>query len=418
MKRKIELWGAVLAAITIAAVVWAAQAPRAPHAEQMRSGAPEALRIYFVDVEGGQATLFVTPARQSLLIDTGWPDNNGRDADRIVAAAKNAEITQIDYVLITHFHTDHVGGVPQLASRIPIGTFIDHGENRETTDAVTEHGYEVYQQLLTTGRYKHIVAKPGDTLPVAGIHATVVSADAATIGSPLPGGGAENAACKESPKYPQDQTENRRSVGTVIDFGKLRVVDLGDLTHDEEIELMCPVNKLGHADILIVSHHGWEQSSSPALVWGLAPRVAIMDNGAKKGGSPSVWNIIEKSPGLENLWQLHFSDEGGTANNVPAEFIANPDGPDAGNYLELIAQPDSSFSVFNSRTRQGKDYATKAMASAQSDPPSAGMQSGVAILSPTYGVDFGQYLRRLLAVVKQNWYAVMPQERVMGRKAL
>lgn len=314
------------------------------------------LRIYFVDVEGGQATLFVTPAGQSLLIDTGWPDNNGRDAERIVAAAKNAGITKIDYVLITHFHTDHVGGAPQLAARIPIGTFVDHGENRETNSAATEQGYQVYQQLLASGKYKHIVAKPGDALPIVGIYATVVSADAATISNPLPGGGAENSACNDSPKYPQDQTENQRSVGTVINFGKLRIVDLGDLTHDEEIELMCPMNKLGHADILIVSHHGWDQSSSPALVWGLAPRVAIMDNGAKKGGSPSVWDIIEKSPGLENLWQLHFSDEGGAAHNVAAEFIANPDGPDAGNYLAVIAQPDGSFTVFNSRTQQRKDY--------------------------------------------------------------
>ena len=314
------------------------------------------LQIYFVDVEGGQATLFVTPAGESLLIDTGWPGNNGRDADRIVAAAKKAGVSKIDYVLITHFHEDHVGGAPQLADRIPIGTFIDHGELRETTDAHTVQVEAAYRKLLATGKYQHIVARPGDALPIQGMQATVVSADAATIADPLPGGGQENPACKESPKYPEDKTENRRSLGTVINFGKLRIVDLGDLTHDEEVELMCPVNKLGHADIYIVSHHGWDQSSSPALVWGLAPRVAIMDNGAKKGGSPSVWDIIEKSPGLENLWQLHFSEEGGSAHNVAEEFIANPDGPDAGNYLELIARPDGSFAVFNSRTQKSKEY--------------------------------------------------------------
>ena len=307
-------------------------------------------------MEGGQATLFVTPAGESLLIDTGWPGNNGRDADRIVAAAKKAGVSKIDYVLITHFHEDHVGGAPQLADRIPIGTFIDHGELRETTDAHTVQVEAAYRKLLATGKYQHIVARPGDALPIQGMQATVVSADAATIADPLPGGGQENPACKESPKYPEDKTENRRSLGTVINFGKLRIVDLGDLTHDEEVELMCPVNKLGHADIYIVSHHGWDQSSSPALVWGLAPRVAIMDNGAKKGGSPSVWDIIEKSPGLENLWQLHFSEEGGSAHNVAEEFIANPDGPDAGNYLELIARPDGSFAVFNSRTQKSKEY--------------------------------------------------------------
>ncbi len=375
------------------------------------------LQIYFVDVEGGQATLFVTPAGQSLLIDTGWPDFNGRDADRIVAAAKKAGVTKIDYVLITHFHADHVGGAPQLADRIPIGTFIDHGELRETTDAPTVMVEGAYRKLLATGKYQHLVPKPGDVLPIEGMQATVVSADAATIVSSLPGGGQENAACKDAPKYPEDKTENRRSLGTVINFGKLRIVDLGDLTHDEEIELMCPVNKLGHADIYIVSHHGWDQSSSPALVWGLAPRVAIMDNGAKKGGSPSVWDIIEKSPGLENLWQVHYSDEGGAAHNVAEEFIANPDGPDAGNYLEVIAHTDGSFAVFNSRTGKTKEYAAKP-ASAELGSRHAGMTPGVSLLTPTQGVDFGPYLQVMVAAVRRNWYAVMPQEARDGEKGI
>ncbi len=318
-----------------------------------------ALRIYFVDVEGGQATLFVTPAKQSLLIDTGWPGNEGRDAERIVAAAKLAGVSKIDYVLITHFHMDHVGGVPQLAARIPIGTFIDHGENRESTDAPTVQVWKAYKDLLAPGKYKRITAKPGDVLPIAGIHAVVASADGAVLASPLPDAGGENPACKNAEQYPADQTENLRSLGTVITFGKLRVLDLGDLTHDKEMELMCPKNKLGKIDIYIVSHHGWSQSGSPALVYGIAPRVAIMDNGAKKGGTPSVWDIIEKSPGLENLWQLHFSDEGGTAHNIAEEFIANPSGPDAGNYLELTAWPDGSFEVLNPRTRKTRHYRAK-----------------------------------------------------------
>lgn len=315
------------------------------------------LRIYFADVEGGQATLFVTPAGQSLLIDTGWPGNNGRDADRIAAAAKKAGINKIDYVLITHFHEDHVGGVPQLVERIPVGTFIDHGENREATDAATEADWQAYQKVLATGKYKRITPKPGDSLPVKGIQTTVISADGALIENPLPGAGHDNPSCKDAEAYPADQTENLRSLGTLITFGKLRILDLGDLTHDKEVQLMCPTNKLGKVDVYIVSHHGWSQSSSPALVYGIDPRVAIMDNGAKKGGTPSVIDVIKKSPHLEDLWQLHFSEEGGDAHNTAAEFIANPAGSeDAGNYLELTANKNGSFDVFNSRTQKTKHY--------------------------------------------------------------
>lgn len=314
------------------------------------------LRIYFVDVEGGQATLLVTPAGESMLVDTGWPGNNGRDADRIVAAAKNAGISKIDYVLITHYHMDHVGGAPQLAAKFPIGTFIDHGENREPGNGPTAQMWEAYQKLLASGKYKHIVAKPGEKLPIRGIDVVVVSADGAVIDKPLPGAGQENAACKDAQQYPPDKTENARSLGMVITYDKLRILDLGDLTSDKEMELMCPVNKLGRIDIYVVSHHGFNQSGSPALVHGVEPRVAIMDNGAQKGGSPSAWDVIEKSPHLEDLWQLHYSEEGGPTHNVATEFIANPQGPDSGNYLLLTAHPDGSFEVFNSRTGKTKQY--------------------------------------------------------------
>jgi len=332
--------------LCLAAAAWAAPS--------LQTG--KGLQIYFVDVEGGQATLFVTPAGQSLLIDTGWPGHDGRDADRIVAAAKKAGIAKIDYVLITHFHEDHVGGVPQLVERIPVGTFIDHGENRESTDAPTVQDWQAYQKVMATGKFKHILAKPGDILPIRGMRAMVISSDGALIDPPLPGAGQENPYCKNSEQFPADQTENRRSLGTLITFGKLRLLDLGDLTHDKEMQLMCPVNKIGKVDIYIVSHHGWQQSGSVPFVHGIGPRVAIMDNGAKKGGTPSAWDIIEKSPGLEDLWQLHFADEGGAAHNVAPEFIANPDGPDAGNYLKLTAEPDGSFDVFNSRTEKTKHY--------------------------------------------------------------
>jgi competence protein ComEC len=314
------------------------------------------LTVYFIDVEGGQSTLFVTPSHQSLLVDAGWPDHGGRDADRIATVAKLAGIDHIDYLLITHFHTDHVGGVPNLAQRIRIGTYIDHGLNRETTDASTQKGWEQYQTVLQQSHPKRILAKPGEAIPLAGLTTTIVSADGELIASPLPGAGQPNPYCKSSPTHPADQTENARSVGIVMQYGKLRLVDLGDLTWDKEMQLMCPVNKLGKVDVYVVSHHGWNHSGSPAFVDGIAPRVAIMDNGENKGGSPSTWDIIEKSPRLENLWQLHYSAEGGVKHNVAAPYIANLQGTDIGNYIRLSAYPDGRMVVYNDRTKQSKVY--------------------------------------------------------------
>src|SRR3984957_16010760 len=229
--------------------------------------------------------------------------------------------SKIDFVLVTHFHSDHVGGAPQLAARIPIGTFVDHGENRESNDAPTVQVWQAYEQLLATQKYKRIPAKPGDTLPIQGMEATVISSDGAVISAPLPGAGQDNPKCKDAEHFPPDQTENLRSLGVLITFGKLRILHLGDLTRDKEAELVCPRNKLGLIDIFVVSHHGWYQSNSLVFLTGIAPRVAVMDNGAKKGGTPSAWDIIEKSPRLEGLWQLHFSAESGAAHNLPRNSL-------------------------------------------------------------------------------------------------
>src|SRR5215472_4458500 len=313
------------------------------------------LQIYFVDVEGGQATLFVTPDGKSLLIDTGWPDNKGRDADRIVAAAKLAGIKQIDTVLLTHYHVDHTGGFPQLAAAIPIGTVIDHGENREPKDGATEGAYEEYQKVVAKGKLNRIIAKPGDTLPVEGFEARVISSDGELIEKPLNGSG-KNAACDSSEKRPADQSENGRSLGVLITFGKLRILDFGDLTSDKEAQIVCPVNKLGAIDIFVVSHHGSVSSNSRELVNSIAPRLAIMDNGASKGGAPSSWEAVKKSARLEDFWQLHYANEGGAEHNVADSFIANVRGPDAGHYLKLTVSADGNFEVFNSRTKQTKHY--------------------------------------------------------------
>jgi len=328
-------------------------APAIPSADQ------KPLEIYFVDVEGGQATLFVTPAGQSLLIDTGWSGFDGRDADRIVAAAKNRGLKKIDFVLLTHYHRDHAGGVPQLASKIPIGAFLDHGENREPSDASTEQVWQEYLKVVAQLNLKRTTARPGDALPLEGIETKVISSDGAVIEHSMPGAGAANAACKTAAQPPADPSENPRSLGTLFTFGKLRILDLGDLTSDKEMLLMCPVNKLGPVDIYVVSHHGSLTSNSPLFLDGIAPRVAIMDNGAAKGGAPSSWDAVKKSPRLEDLWQLHFSLEGGAAHNAADAFIANLSGPDAGNYLKLSAWADGHFEVFNSRTKATKRYAPR-----------------------------------------------------------
>jgi competence protein ComEC len=349
------LRAAACAALTLTAAINArAAAPASSNSGQ--------LKVYFLDVDGGQSTLFVTPTGQSLLVDAGWPGNNP-DADRIVAAAHRAGITKIDYLLLTHYHADHTGGVPNLVAKIPVGTFLDHGPNTELDHGITEKDYADYQAELAKNHEHVMHMKPGDTLPITGIHATVVSSDGKLISHALPGAGEPNQGCANAPTPEADQTENSHSLGIEINFGKLRILDLGDLTKDKERELVCPNNKIGHIDLLVVSHHGWDHSSSPVFINALRPRVAVMDNGERKGGSTSVLQTFKAAPGLETLWQLHYSKEGGDANNTAAEYIANPlsqsKGDDKGYGIDVVAGKDGSMSVTNDRTGQTKHYAAR-----------------------------------------------------------
>jgi beta-lactamase superfamily II metal-dependent hydrolase len=316
------------------------------------NAASKDLTAWVIDVEGGQSTLFLTPSGETVLIDTGNPGD--RDANRIMKVVKEAGVKQIDYLIITHFHGDHVGGVAALAAQIPIHTFIDHGTSVETTDAAKKT-YADY--LAIASKAKHIVAKPGDKLPVKGLDWTIVAAAGNAIEKPLPGAGKPNPACADfKPKDP-DPTENAQSTGSVVTFGRFRLVDLGDLTWNKEQNLVCPVNKIGEAQVFIVSHHGLNISNSAALVNAIHPQVALMDNGEKKGGTIEALDTIKGSPGLVDLWQSHYSAVGGKEHNAADANIANLSAdPDPANYLKLVAHKDGHFEVTNPRTGQTKKY--------------------------------------------------------------
>lgn len=319
---------------------------------------PGHLLIYSIDVEGGQATLMVSPSGGSLLVDTGWPGNNDRDAERIEAAMHDAGITRIDHLVITHFHVDHVGGVPNLLKKVQVGEFLDHGENREDSD-ITRRDYGTYLKAIQ-GKPRRIV-HPGDTIQVPGLSVVVLTADGEHIKA-IPGVKPEpNSYCASEPKAEADPTENARSVGILVTYGKFRFLDLGDLTKAKEIALVCPNNPIPPIDLYLTTHHGFNLSNARAIVDAIHPRVAIMNNGAHKAGSPEAWQTIHESPGLEDLYMVHTAEDSDAAHNSPTPLIANPKGsssPD-GAYFKVVANADGSFSVTNTRTEKTKEYARK-----------------------------------------------------------
>jgi beta-lactamase superfamily II metal-dependent hydrolase len=311
------------------------------------------LLIYTIDVEGGQATLLVAPSGASLLVDTGWPGNNARDTDRIMAAMHDAGISKLDKVFITHYHTDHVGGVPNLVQRVHVGEFLDHGENREDSD-ITRHDYAAYLKAIE-GKQRRIV-HPGDTISVPGLSIVVLAADGEHIASvpgikPVP-----NKYCAGERAWEADPSENARSAGILVRFGNFRFLDLGDLTKAKEIPLVCPDNLIGTVDLYLVNHHGMNLSSSRALVDAIHPRAAIMDNGAHKAGSPEAWQTVHDSPGLEDLYMLHTAEGSDAAHNSADPLVANLKGGSDGAYFKAVASANGGFSVTNSRTGKTKDY--------------------------------------------------------------
>ncbi len=321
----------------------------------LRAAASQGLRIYSIDVEGGQSTLLVAPSGKSLLVDTGWP--NVRDTERIQQAMRDAGIAKLDHVLITHYHNDHVGGVPELVKRVEVGEFLDHGDNREDSD-ITRHDFAAYVKAIA-GKPRRTM-HPGDTVDLQGVRAVVLAADGEHIAA-VPGvKPAPNQYCAAEPKAEDDPSENARSVGILVTYGKFRFLDLGDLTKAKEIALVCPNDPIGPVDLYLATHHGMNLSNARAIVDAVHPRVTIMNNGAHKAGSPEAWQTIHESPGMQDLYMLHTAEGSDDAHNSAAALIANPKGMTAdGAYFKVVAADDGSFSVMNSRTGQTRDYARK-----------------------------------------------------------
>jgi beta-lactamase superfamily II metal-dependent hydrolase len=323
-----------------------------------RSASASELQIFFVDVEGGQATLVVTPAGQSLLIDAGYGGARGsRDPDRILAAARDAGVERIDYLVITHFHGDHVGGVPELASRIPIDTFVDYGTPLGY-DRMAIGGFRNYAPVRDQG--KHVQPKPGDRLPLAGVEVHIVSASGQLLPEPLPGAGLENPGCATLEHHEEDGTENFRSIGVRVRFGRFRFVDVGDLSGNTLGRLVCPHNLVGEASVYLVAHHGNYDSNVPAVLTALRPLASVLNNGPHKGGAPESLATLRRQPDMD-LWQLHES-RNPRAQNAPPEFIANVDEGVTAYWIKLTAREDGSFDLFNSRTGFRKTYFPRARA--------------------------------------------------------
>ena len=311
--------GMLLVAVGVVGVVVAR-----PVAQTAQSRSARTLEIYVADTEGGKAALFVSPTGQTVLVDSGNPGD--RDLNRIVAMLSDAGVKQIDYLISTHYHVDHIGGLQELSRRIPIAHYIDHGPSVEPKEQV--QGFQAaYAELRS--KAKHTVVKPGDRVPVTGLDWRIVTSAGQVLKTALPGGGQPNPACAAFEKRPDPPTpdDNGASVGSVITYGQFRVVDLGDLLWNVEGQLMCPNNPIGTVDLYMVTHHGLAQSGSAAVVHAVRPRVALMQNGTRKGGAVAAYEILERSSGLEDIWQLHWSYNGGIEHNPAGVFIANVDEP-------------------------------------------------------------------------------------------
>ena len=318
------------------------------------------LDIYFIDTEGGQATLLVSPSGETFMIDVGFagldtpnPDKDiGRDAARIAGVARLAGIRRIDTLLVTHFHGDHAGGIARLT--LPVRTFVDHGPALQDVPTMKQKAGEYAEDWAAAfAKATHIVVSPGDRIPVKGLDVTVVEA----LGRPIAREGAPNPYCGDIPKRPDGNPEDTASVGVVVQYGRFRFANFGDLPWNQEAALLCPSNRVGTIDVYEAAGHGREPT--PAA-YAMQPRIAVLDNGARKGGGAATLQAFRKSPGFDDLWQLHRNVMGGADGNPADSFSANLEDTDntmhPAHYLKVSAGDDGSFAVFNSRTNETKRY--------------------------------------------------------------
>jgi competence protein ComEC len=324
--------------------------------------AAQTLDFYTIDVEGGKSVLVVSPSGESMLFDAGWPQSANREAsvDRIVETVKAAGLKQIDYLVISHFDVDHLGDVPQLVTKILVRHIYDHGDFQPAPGAdPAPPRFKAYDEVRQ--RIGHTVVKPGDKIPMKGVSVEVVAAGGKFIEKPLKGAGAPNPLCATHPQAAviERDVEDNLSVGLLFTLGKFRMLDLADLEAHHDHELVCPVNLIGTVDVYHVNVHGQFKGIAPELIGAVHPRVAIMGNGARKGGDPPTWPILRATPGLEDIWQDHYSAAGAKDTNPPDDFIANLEPNDAGRLIKLSVESNGTFTVTNTRNSFSKTYRPK-----------------------------------------------------------
>lgn len=319
------------------------------------------LDIYWVDTEGGAATLIVTPAGESLLVDTGNP--GARDADRIFqVATKTAKLQKIDHLVTTHYHVDHFGGAAQLAKAIPIGIVHDNGDfgqKEKPSDEYLNFKADKREQIKV-GEVWKLDGNPEKKSP--GVTIKCLAARQEIIQPPANARLAKNPLTDEAVKKPDDTSDNANSIVLLVQFGDFRFFDGGDLTWNTEEKLVCPFNLVGNVDVYQVNHHGLDVSNNPVLIKSLKPRVAVINNGPKKGCMPGTYGTLKTLDGLQAIYQLHRNERpDGDKNNTEGEYIANESGEKcAGNFIHLQVAPDSkSYTLRIPATKHEQTYKIK-----------------------------------------------------------